>query len=84
MSNSALAIIGIGLLFFLLTCGALIDISRKNFGGIEKKAGWGCLTMIPFIGPIVYFSIGIRKGKKIPDPPAGDTPNGGSADREPT
>ena len=56
-------IIGIGALFFLLTCWALIDISRKDFGGIEKKALWGFITLIPFIGPIVYLSIGFRKGK---------------------
>jgi hypothetical protein len=55
--------IGIGLLFFLLTGWAVIDIARKDFGGIEKKALWGFITLIPFIGPVVYFAFGFRKGK---------------------
>jgi len=57
-------IIGTGVVFFLATCWAIIDIARKDFGGIEKKALWGVITLIPFIGPVVYFSIGFRKGKK--------------------
>ena len=56
--------IAIGVLFFLLTCWAIIDIARKDFGGIEKKALWGFITLIPFIGPVVYFAVGFRKGKK--------------------
>jgi len=54
--------IGIGVLFFLLTCWAVIDIARKDFGGIEKKALWGFITLIPFIGPVVYLVFGFRKG----------------------
>ena len=57
-------VIGSGILFFLLTCWALIDITRKDFGGIEKKALWGFVTLIPFIGPILYLVIGFRKGKR--------------------
>jgi uncharacterized membrane protein YhaH (DUF805 family) len=64
--NAAITIIIIGMLFFLLTCWALIDITRRDFGGIEKKAAWGFLTMVPFIGPAIYFAIGIRKGRKKP------------------
>ena len=60
-------VIGIGSLFFLLTCWALVDIARKDFGGIEKKALWGFITLIPFIGPIVYLAIGFRKGRKPPE-----------------
>lgn len=63
MSETAV-IIGTGVTFFLATCWAIIDIARKDFGGIEKKAIWGVITLIPFIGPVVYFSIGFRKGKK--------------------
>ena len=57
-------VIGIGVVFYLATCWAIIDIARKDFGGIGKKAMWGFITLIPFIGPVVYFSIGFRKGKK--------------------
>ncbi len=62
--NFATAIIGGGVLFFLLTCWAVIDISQRDFGGIEKKAIWGVVALIPFIGPVVYFAFGFRKGKK--------------------
>ena len=57
-------IILIGILFFLVTCWALIDIARKDFGGIEKKALWGFITLIPFLGPIIYVAVGYRKGIK--------------------
>ena len=30
-----------GLAFWLLTCAALVDIARKDFGGIEKKSRLG-------------------------------------------
>ena len=52
----------VGITFFLLTCMALLDVARKDFGGIEKKALWGFIAMIPFLGPIFYLLIGFRKG----------------------
>ena len=55
----------VGTTFFLLTCMILIDVARKDFGGIEKKALWGFIAMIPFAGPIIYLLIGIRKGHPI-------------------
>ena len=64
----SIAVIGIGLFFFLLTCWALIDIARKDFGGIRKKVLWGVVSMIPFIGPIAYLAVGRHKGHK-PSPP---------------
>jgi hypothetical protein len=62
MSASGL-IITLGLLFWLATCLALVDIVRKDFGGIEKKAAWAFVTLIPFVGVIVYLLVGYRKGK---------------------
>jgi hypothetical protein len=53
-----------GIAFFLLTCWAIFDIARKDFGGIEKKAAWAFVTMVPFLGPIIYFAFGFRKGSK--------------------
>lgn len=64
MDNLTIIIIGTGLFFFLLTCWALLDIANKDFGGIEKKAMWGFISLFPFIGPIVYFSMGFRRGSK--------------------
>ena len=54
-----------GIAFFLLTCLAILDIARKDFGSIQMKALWGFLVaMVPFIGVVVYFLIGARKGKR--------------------
>ncbi|MBF0225515.1 MAG: PLDc N-terminal domain-containing protein [Desulfobacterales bacterium] len=61
VSNVSFMVIGIGLFFYLLTCAAVIDIAQKNFGSIGKKAGWGFVAMIPFIGPLIYFIFGFRK-----------------------
>ncbi|MBW1698038.1 MAG: PLDc N-terminal domain-containing protein [Deltaproteobacteria bacterium] len=60
----AIVIIGGGILFFLATCWAIIDIARKDFGGMDKKLIWGLITLIPFIGPILYICVGYRKGVK--------------------
>ncbi len=53
---------GIG--FYLITCWAIFDIARKDFGGIEKKAAWAFVALIPFLGPIIYIVIGFRKGTR--------------------
>lgn len=54
----------IGLLFFVLTSAAIIDIATKDFGSIGKKAAWGFTAMIPFIGCLIYFVFGYRRGKR--------------------
>jgi uncharacterized membrane protein YhaH (DUF805 family) len=59
----SMGIILTGLLFWLLTCAALIDIARKEFGGIEKKAAWAFLSLVPFIGVLLYFIFGFKRGK---------------------
>ncbi len=53
-----------GIFFFLLTCWAIVDIARKDFGGIEKKAAWAFVSMVPFVGPVLYLAVGFRKGRK--------------------
>ncbi len=53
-----------GVTFLLLTWWAIFDIARKDFGGIEKKAAWGFVAMIPFLGPLLYLIIGFRKGTR--------------------
>lgn len=61
MSSTQLILIS-GLLFWLMTCWAVIDIARKDFGAIEKKAAWGFTALVPFIGVLVYLIFGYRKG----------------------
>lgn len=62
--SSVTLIIGAGILFFLLTCWAILDVAQKNFGSIEKKAMWGVIAWIPFIGFVIYFLFGAKKGRK--------------------
>ncbi|MDL2269998.1 PLDc N-terminal domain-containing protein [Desulfosarcina sp. OttesenSCG-928-A07] len=58
-----------GLVFFLLTCIAIADIARKDFGSIQLKAVWGLLVaMVPFVGVLIYFLVGFRKGQKANAP----------------
>lgn len=64
MDTTSITIIGIGVIFFILTCWAILDVARKDFGTIGKKAFWGFIAFIPFIGFIIYFIFGYKKGIK--------------------
>jgi uncharacterized membrane protein YhaH (DUF805 family) len=55
--------IKISVVFYLLTVLAIVDIVRKDFGTIGKKALWGIIALIPFIGWLIYLIFGFRKGK---------------------
>ncbi len=66
--------IKIGLVFFILTLLAVLDVARKDFGTLGKKATWGVIAMIPFIGWLIYLIFGFRKGKKPALPAAGNDP----------
>jgi uncharacterized membrane protein len=59
--------IKISVVFYLLTILAVVDIVRKDFGTLGKKALWGIIAMIPFIGWLIYLIFGFRKGKKPVD-----------------
>jgi hypothetical protein len=60
-----------GIVFFLLTCLALLDIARKDFGSIQMKALWAFVAaLVPFVGVVIYFLFGFRRGKR----PATDAP----------
>ncbi|MFH2218107.1 MAG: PLDc N-terminal domain-containing protein [Pseudomonadota bacterium] len=61
-------VIGAGVFFLVLTWLAVFDIARKDFGTIRKKILWGFIALIPFVGPLVYFVIGFRIGKKPAKP----------------
>jgi uncharacterized membrane protein YhaH (DUF805 family) len=56
--------ITVSFFFYLLTILAIIDVIRKDFGTIGKKALWGVIALFPFIGWLVYLVFGFRKGKK--------------------
>lgn len=59
--------IKISLVFYVLTILAVIDIARKDFGTLGKKALWCFIALVPFIGWLVYLIFGFRKGKKTVD-----------------
>ena len=59
--------IKISVVFYLLTILSIVDIVRKDFWTIGKKALWGIIAMIPFVGWLIYLIFGFRKGKKSVD-----------------
>ena len=67
--STASIIIWTGIFFYALTCLAMIDIAFKDFGSLPKKAAWGCVAFIPFIGCIIYFLFGYGRGKRKPKDP---------------
>jgi hypothetical protein len=69
--STGMIIVLTGVAFFLLSCVALLDIARKDFGGIQFKALWAfVVALVPFIGVVVYFLFGFRRGKR----PAAESP----------
>lgn len=59
---------GIGLLFLTLTMLAFMDVAKKDFGSTPKKALWALISLIPFIGWLIYLIFGFRLGKKTEAP----------------
>ena len=55
-------IAGIGAIFWGLTMLAMVDIILKDFGSIKTKALWGAVSLVPFVGWLIYFMAGARKG----------------------
>jgi uncharacterized membrane protein YhaH (DUF805 family) len=60
--------IKIGVVFYIFTIAAIIDIARKDFGSIGMQALWAVIALIPFVGWSIYLVFGFRKGQK-PGPP---------------
>lgn len=56
---------GLGLVFFILTMLAFVDVMRREFGTKKIKAVWSVVSLIPFVGWIVYFMLGARTGKVV-------------------
>ncbi len=47
-----------------LTMLALVDSMQKDFGSPKAKFIWHIIAMIPFIGWLIYYLFGYRKGVK--------------------
>ena len=63
--KTILVFIALTVPFFLLTVWATVDALQRDFGTIGKKALWCLIAVIPFVGFIIYFLFGARKGKKL-------------------
>jgi uncharacterized membrane protein YhaH (DUF805 family) len=66
-----LTIIGTGILCYLMTCWALMDVAGRDFGDMGKKALWGAVAFIPFAGWMVYLLCGRKRGKRREEPSGG-------------
>ncbi|MFP3999914.1 MAG: PLDc N-terminal domain-containing protein [Desulfobacterales bacterium] len=52
--------------FFLLTMWALVNVAVKTFpGGIREKVIWWLISLVPFIGWLIYLIFGLRRGKRL-------------------
>lgn len=70
-STVVMIVIGAVVASYLLTCWAMIDVAARDFGAIEKKAVWGVIAFLPFIGWMVYLLWGRKKGKRREDAATG-------------
>ena len=50
--------------FFAGTVWAIVNVLQKDFGTTGRKALWAMVAAIPFIGFIIYFLFGFKKGQK--------------------
>lgn len=63
--STGMIIVLTGVAFFLLTCMAILDIARKDFGSMEVKALWVFIVaLVPFLGVLVYLVFGRTRGKR--------------------
>ncbi|SMC55435.1 Phospholipase_D-nuclease N-terminal [Desulfocicer vacuolatum DSM 3385] len=60
--DTFVVIAGIGVIFWGLTMLAMVDIILKDFGSIKTKALWGAVSLVPFIGWLIYAVAGAKKG----------------------
>ncbi len=52
--------------FFLLTLWALINVAVKQFPSTGEKIFWWIVSLIPFVGWLIYLIIGFRRGVRQP------------------
>ena len=62
MNTTYIIIIASGIILWLLTALALIDVITKNFGSLKNKVIWFVIAFIPVIGWLIYLVFGFKKG----------------------
>jgi hypothetical protein len=50
--------------FFVGTVWAIVNALQKDFGSTGRKALWAMVAAVPFIGFVIYFIFGSKKGRK--------------------
>ncbi len=50
--------------FFMLTMWALVDVAAKKFKTPREKTIWWIISLIPFIGWLIYLAGGYGRGVK--------------------
>jgi hypothetical protein len=55
--------LGLCVPFLLGTVWAVVDAAQKDFGSMGQKVIWLIIAAIPFVGFILYFVLGFRRGK---------------------
>lgn len=66
MPLKAVAIIlALALPCMLATVWAIVDVARRDFGTLGRKARWWIVASVPFIGFVIYLIFGFRQGHKI-------------------
>ncbi len=70
--DTFIMVAGVAAFFWGLTMLAIVDIILKDFGSIQKKALWGFIALIPFVGWLIYLLVGYKKGTRKNKPPLSD------------
>jgi hypothetical protein len=50
--------------FFLMTVWSVVNAAEKEFATLGTKVLWVMVASIPFVGFIIYWLFGARKGRK--------------------
>jgi hypothetical protein len=53
--------------FFLMTVWSVVNAAEKEFATLGTKVLWVMVASVPFVGFIVYWLFGARKGRKPGD-----------------
>lgn len=62
--DTFVVVASMGAIFWGFTMLAMVNIILKDFGSIQNKAIWGVVALIPFVGWIIYFMFGAKRGVK--------------------
>ncbi|MBF0302122.1 MAG: PLDc N-terminal domain-containing protein [Desulfamplus sp.] len=60
--DTFIVVAGMALVFWGFTMLAIVNIILKDFGSMQNKAIWGLVALIPFVGWIIYFIFGAKRG----------------------